>query len=49
MHGFTHETAAGQQPGVLYDAATDRRSSAAIDGFLREAFAAAGPSSADVH
>lgn len=40
MHGFTHETATGQQPGVAYDEDTDRRSSAAIDAFLREAFAA---------
>jgi len=24
MHGFTHETATGQQPGVLYHAQTDR-------------------------
>ena len=39
MHGFTHETATGQQPGVLYDEAADRRSLVAIDGFLREAFA----------
>ena len=30
MHGFTHETATGQQPGVLYHAQTDARSSAAI-------------------
>ena len=40
MHGFTHETATGQQAGVLYDETADRRSTAAIDGFLREAFAA---------
>ena len=38
MHGFTHETEIGQQPGVLYHAATDARSSAAIQGFLDEAF-----------
>jgi dienelactone hydrolase len=36
MHGFTHETATGQQPGVLYDAHSDARSSAAIVTFLRE-------------
>jgi dienelactone hydrolase len=40
MHGFTHETATGQQPGVRYDEAADRRSLVAIDGFLREVFAA---------
>lgn len=34
MHGFTHETARGQQPGVRYDAAADARSSAAIRAFL---------------
>jgi dienelactone hydrolase len=38
MHGFTHETATGQQPGVLYDAPTDARSSAAIQGFFEEVF-----------
>jgi dienelactone hydrolase len=37
MHGFTHETAAGQQPGVAYHALTDARSSAAIQAFLEEA------------
>jgi dienelactone hydrolase len=37
-HGFTHETATGQQPGVLYDAQTDARSSAAIHGFFGEVF-----------
>jgi dienelactone hydrolase len=38
MHGFTHETATGQQPGVRYHAQTDARSSVAIAGFLRELF-----------
>jgi dienelactone hydrolase len=38
MHGFTHETAAGQQPGVQYDARSDARSSAAIQRFLAELF-----------
>lgn len=38
MHGFTHETATGQQPGVLYDAQTDARSSAAIQSFFAELF-----------
>jgi dienelactone hydrolase len=38
MHGFTHETAAGQQPGVLYHAQTDARSSAAIQTFFTELF-----------
>lgn len=41
LHGFTHETATGQQPGVLYDAQADARSTAAIRHFLAEAFAAA--------
>ena len=36
MHGFTHETATGQQPGVLYDAHTDARSSTAIQNFLEQ-------------
>ena len=36
MHGFTHETANGQQPGVLYDAQADARSSVAIESFLGE-------------
>lgn len=40
MHGFTHETATGQQPGVAYHARTDARSSVAIQTFLDEAFAA---------
>jgi dienelactone hydrolase len=38
MHGFTHETATGQQPGVRYDAATDARSSVAIQQFFNELF-----------
>jgi dienelactone hydrolase len=38
MHGFTHETATGQQPGVLYDAQTDARSSLAIQQFFKELF-----------
>jgi dienelactone hydrolase len=38
MHGFTHETATGQQPGVSYHAQTDARSSMAIQGFFRELF-----------
>jgi dienelactone hydrolase len=38
MHGFTHETASGQTPGVLYDARSDARSSAAIQKFLAELF-----------
>jgi len=38
MHGFTHETATGQQPGVLYHAQTDARSSVAIHDFFRELF-----------
>ena len=36
MHGFTHETATGQQPGVLYDTQADARSSIAIQHFLTE-------------
>jgi dienelactone hydrolase len=43
MHGFTHETATGQQPGVLYDELADRRSLVAIDDFLREVFALTRP------
>ncbi len=39
MHGFTHETATGQQPGVQYHAASDARSSVAIRDFFRELFA----------
>jgi dienelactone hydrolase len=38
MHGFTHETATGQQPGVMYHAQTDARSSVAIQGFFTELF-----------
>jgi dienelactone hydrolase len=38
MHGFTHETATGQQPGVLYHAQTDARSSVAIQVFFKELF-----------
>ncbi len=39
MHGFTHETATGQQPGVLYHPQTDARSSIVIQDFLEEVFA----------
>jgi len=38
MHGFTHETATGQQPGVQYHARSDARSSVAIQDFLSEIF-----------
>jgi len=38
MHGFTHETATGQQPGVMYHAQTDTRSTVAIHNFLTESF-----------
>ena len=38
MHGFTYETATGQQPGVLYHAHTDARSSIAIQNFFEELF-----------
>jgi dienelactone hydrolase len=38
MHGFTHETATGQQAGVLYDAQADARSSVAIQSFFTELF-----------
>jgi len=38
MHGFTHESATGQQPGVAYHAASDARSSIAIKNFLAEIF-----------
>jgi dienelactone hydrolase len=41
MHGFTHETATGQQPGVMYHAQTDARSSVAIQTFLTEIFRSA--------
>jgi dienelactone hydrolase len=39
MHGFTHESATGQQPGVAYHAQSDARSSIAIRNFLAEIFA----------
>jgi len=35
MHGFTHDDAKGQMPGVLYDADADARAFAAIGAFLR--------------
>ena len=38
MHGFTHETATGQQPGVMYEPLTDARSTVAIHDFLTELF-----------
>jgi dienelactone hydrolase len=38
MHGFTHETATGQTPGVMYHAASDARSSATIQRFLDDLF-----------
>ena len=38
MHGFTHETATGEQPGVAYHAPSDLRSSLAIQLFLGEVF-----------
>jgi len=38
MHGFTHENATGQQPGVLYHAQTDARASVAIQSFFEELF-----------
>jgi dienelactone hydrolase len=38
MHGFTHETATGQQPGVRYHAPTDARSSVAIHSFFENVF-----------
>ena len=34
MHGFTHEDAKGQMPGVLYDADADARSGSAIQAFI---------------
>jgi dienelactone hydrolase len=37
-HGFRHETATGQQPGVAYHTLTDARSSAAIGAFFGEIF-----------
>jgi dienelactone hydrolase len=42
MHGFTHETATGQQPGVRYHAQTDARSWVAIQDLLQEVFVDAG-------
>ena len=42
MHGFTHESATGQQPGVMYHAQTDARSSVAIREFFTEAFREGG-------
>jgi len=38
MHGFTHGTATGNQPGVAYHALSDLRSSMAIEMFLHEVF-----------
>jgi dienelactone hydrolase len=38
VHGFTHEDATGQMPGVRYDADADSRSFAAICTFLQHAF-----------
>jgi len=38
MHGFTHEAATGQQPGVAYHGLSDARSSAAIQTFFEEIF-----------
>jgi hypothetical protein len=38
MHGFTHEDAAGQIPGVRYDADADARSFAAVRAFLDRMF-----------
>jgi dienelactone hydrolase len=40
MHGFTHKSATGQTPGVLYDPIADARSSVAIQVFLEEALSA---------
>lgn len=40
MHGFTHETATGQTPGVMYHALSDARSSVAMRSFLIELFGA---------
>jgi dienelactone hydrolase len=40
MHGFTHETATGQTPGVMYHAPSDARSSVAIQRFLDDLFSA---------
>jgi dienelactone hydrolase len=47
MHGFTHETAAGQQPGVMYHAQTDARSWVAIQGFFTDLFGPATLGSCD--
>ena len=38
VHGFTHENATGQQPGVAYHAPSDARSSRAIQMFFDELF-----------
>jgi len=38
MHGFTHENATGQTPGVAYHAPSDARSAAAIGAFLEDLF-----------
>jgi dienelactone hydrolase len=38
VHGFTHEDAAGQMPGVRYDADADAKSFGAICAFLDRAF-----------
>jgi dienelactone hydrolase len=42
MHGFTHEDATGQLPGVRYDARADKSSLAAIRTFLNRVFVGAG-------
>jgi dienelactone hydrolase len=39
QHGFTHADAAGQMPGVRYDADADERSFIAIGAFLERVFA----------
>jgi dienelactone hydrolase len=41
MHGFTHEDATGQMPGVRYDASADKRSLAAVREFLNRVFVGA--------
>jgi dienelactone hydrolase len=41
QHGFTHADAAGQMPGVRYDADADARSLAAIGAFLDRVFGGA--------
>jgi dienelactone hydrolase len=43
MHAFTHQGANNPQAGVLYDAAADRRSWAAMRGFLEEVLEAPPP------